>query len=271
LPALPGLLRFAAPLVLLAAFTSMNSVLDRYLLLHLLGLEAVAVYAAAVSLASVPVVFYSVLGFTLFPVLARHWGERKLDEVTRLMSLALRVYLFLGLPVALVIALAGPWGLPLLTTSHYRAAPELFALLGLSVVAFGIYQILLYALLLDGRSLQVFALAVVSTAINLLLNLLLAPRFGASGAAAAAVASNLVMALAAARLAGALLPWRFPWAGALQIVWRAAVAVLPLAWAGQQAEPSGMTMFAALAGGATLYLWLDRISPGSIVRSMRST
>jgi O-antigen/teichoic acid export membrane protein len=200
------LLRFGTPLVLLAGFTSLNAVLDRYLLLHWLDLRSLAVYAAAQSLAGIPMVFHSVLGFTLFPVLARHWQARQVESAAALVARALQVYLFVCVPVALVITLAGPWGLPRLATAHYEAPLVLFTALGASVVAFGIYQILLYALLLDGRSGQVLLLAIAATAINALLNLLLAPRYGASGAAGAAAVANAVMALVAPPLTRAVLP-----------------------------------------------------------------
>lgn len=267
-PLLRELLRFAFPLVLLAAFTSLNGVLDRFLLVRWIGLDGVAVYAAAVSLCAIPVVFYSVLGFTLFPVLARHWSTRQFDEAARLVSQALRVYLFLCLPVALAIVLAGPWALPLLATADYRAAPGVFAWLGLSVTAFGVYQILIYALLLDGRSHQVLLLAIVATAANLVLNLLLAPRFGASGAAAAAAISNVAMAGLAARLARRVLPWRFPWSGTWAIVWRALAAALPLLAAAQQAAPTPLGMAAGLAASAMLYLGLDRWGSNPVTRAM---
>ncbi|MBX3606836.1 MAG: lipopolysaccharide biosynthesis protein [Piscinibacter sp.] len=203
---LRGLLRFSAPLVLLAGFTSLNAVLDRYLLLRGLDLPALAVYAAAQSLAGIPMVLHSVLGFTLFPVLARHWQAGEVGAAAALLRRALRGYLAGCVPLALLIALAGPWGLPLLTTAHYEAPFALFAWMGAAVVAFGVYQILLYALLLDGRSGQVLALAVAATTINASLNLALVPRFGASGAAAAVAVANAAMALVAARLARRVLP-----------------------------------------------------------------
>lgn len=262
------LLRFAAPLVLLAGFTSLNAVLDRYLLLRSLDLRSLAVYAAAQSLANIPTLFHSVLGFTLFPVLARHWQAGKVAKAAELVTRSLQAYLFCCVPVALVIALAGPWGLPRLTTAHYGAPLALFAALGISVVAFGLYQILLYALLLDGRSRQVLGLAMLATAINAALNLLLAPRFGATGAAAAVATANVVMAGLAARLAHAVLPWRFPWAGVGRIAGGALLAALPLAFAATRDQPSAALMLGALLLAVVLYLGLDLARPGSIARSV---
>ena len=102
--------------------------------------------------------------------------------------------------------------------------------MGLSVAAFGLYQILLYTLLLDGRSREVLALAMVVGS-ECGLDLLFAPRWGAIGAAAAAAASNAAMVLWAARLAERVMPWRFPWARLASIAWRALAAAVPLAWA----------------------------------------
>ncbi len=262
------LLRFAVPLVALAGFTALNAVLDRYLLLRTLDLRGLAVYAAAQSLANIPTLFHTVLGFTLFPVLARHWQAGKVDKASDLMARSLQAYLFFCVPTALLITLAGPWGLPLLTTAHYGAPRSLFAALGVSVVAFGVYQILLYALLLDGRSGQVLGLAVLATAVNAGLNLLLAPHLGATGAAAAVATANLLMAALAARLAHAVLPWRFPWAGVGRISAGALLAALPLAGAAAQAQPSAVLMLGAVLLAAALYLGLDLARPGSIARSI---
>jgi O-antigen/teichoic acid export membrane protein len=266
-PRLHELLVFSAPLVALALFSSLNGFLDRFVLVRWLGLDGVAVYAAAVSLCTIPAAFYSVLGFTLFPVLARHWQERSLDEAARLMTQALEVFLFLCAPVAALLAVAGHWVLPLLTTGAYAAPTAVFVLLGLSVVAIGSYQILLYALLLDGRSRQVLGLAVLATAINLLLNLWLARRWGMSGAAGAAAASNLVMVVLSARLVRRVLPWNFPWTGLWTIAGHAALAVLPMGVLMAWGVPSPSLSLAAAALGAAVYFALDWRRPGSVARA----
>ena len=238
--------------------------------MQLLGLDAVAVYAAAVSLCSVPALFYTVLGFTLFPVLARHWGEGRRDEAARLSTQALQVFAFLCLPVSLALALAGPALLPLLSTAQYRAEPAVFALLGVSVAAFGLYQILLYTLLLDGRSRQVLALAVAAAALNAALNLLLSPRWGAVGAAAAAAASNVAMVLWAARLAARACPGRSRGRARRHRLARAgggAAAGLGVVAVAPAARVLGVGGRAGTGRGA-LYLALDWGRTGSVARML---
>lgn len=194
---LSALMAFSVPLVGLAVFGALNASFDRFLLVQAMGLEAVATYAAAVSLSAVPAVFYSVLGFTLFPVLSRAWHAQQRDEAARLTGRALAVFLGLAVPLSLLIVAAGPWLLPWLTTARYQAPWPVFAGQGVAVLTYGVYQILLYALLLDGRSRQVLALAMGAAAVNAAANLLLLPRLGMTGAAvAAALANTLVMAWA---------------------------------------------------------------------------
>ena len=265
-PSLRELLAFSAPLVALALFTSLNGLLDRFVLVQLLGLDDVAVYAAAVSLCAIPAAFYSVLGFTLFPVLARHWQAPHLDEASRLLTLALRVFLFLCIPVAALLAVAGQWVLPQLTTGAYEAPTAVFFLLGLSVSAAGTYQILLYALLLDGRSRQILGITVLATVINLTLNLWLARGLGVVGAAAAAAASSLVMVGVSARLVGRVLHWNFPWSWLWTTVGYAVLAILPLGLLLARGELSLPQAAAATMFGALVYLALDWRRPGSIFR-----
>lgn len=187
------LLRFSAPLVALALFGALNASLDRFLLVRGLGLDTVAVYAAAVSLCAVPAALHGVLGFTLFPVLSRAWHDGHRDEARRLTGRALAVYAAAALPLALFMAVAGPWLLPWLATADYRPPWPVFAGQALAVLLFGLYQILLYPLLLDGRSSRVLVMAVVAAALNAALNLTLIPRLGMSGAALAAALSNAAM------------------------------------------------------------------------------
>ena len=56
-PTVRDLLAFSAPLVALALVTALNASLDRFVLVQLLGLDAVAVYAASASLSGIPAAF----------------------------------------------------------------------------------------------------------------------------------------------------------------------------------------------------------------------
>jgi O-antigen/teichoic acid export membrane protein len=147
----------------------------------------------------VPAALHSVIGFTLFPVLSRAWHEGRRSEAKRLTWRALSVFALAAVPLATAIAAAGPWLLPWLATAEYRPAWPVFVGQSLAVLLFGGYQILLYPLLLDGRSGRVLQMAMASAVANVALNLTLIPPLGMSGAALAAALCN-----------AALLAWVLP-------------------------------------------------------------
>lgn len=246
-PPLTEVLRFCVPLFLLAAFTAVNGVLDRFLLLRSLDLAGLGVYAAAQSLSNTLTLFYTVLGYTLFPVLSSQWQAGAREEAGALVERVLRVYLFCAVPAVVLLSLVGPWALPRLTTAHYDAPPLLFAAQAAAVLLFGVYQILLYPLLLAGRSAQVLGFAGVAVACNAALNLLLTPHWGAPGAAMAQCGAQVLMAVLAARQAHRLLPWRFPWRAGVAPLARALAAALPLGAAVRWAPERPVVVLAALA------------------------
>ncbi|MBS0444551.1 MAG: oligosaccharide flippase family protein [Proteobacteria bacterium] len=259
-----ALLTFSAPLVLVSLLTSANGFADRFVLTHLLGLASVAVYAAVASLVGITSVAYTVLGFTLFPVLSRLWSQGASAEAELLATDAMRVFLFLALPVALWLPCVTDSLLPLLATQAYRAPAAAVLLLGLGAVGFGLYQIVLYLLLIAGRGLRAAWLMAVAAVLNAVLNVVLVPRLGLTGAALAASVSNGLLAV----LAHAAAPTSFPWASALRIGGAALLAAAVLLALGHRLTPASWTSLAAsVAGTGLLYLALD-LAPGrSMIRA----
>lgn len=221
-------LSFSIPLVGLAVMTGLSNFSDRYFLAHFSDLGEVASYSAVYSLAAMAAFFYSVLGFTLFPVLSAAWANGSREEVVSVFSKALQGYLFLICPFVAGLVFAGPSLLLLLTTHAYVAKRAVFLLLGCSIGLFGIYSLYLYVLLLGGESSRTLRMISLSTGINVLLNLLFVPGLGAVGAAIASCTSNAVLAGVTIREAQRILPWRFPWRNLMHIAFRVLVVIVVL-------------------------------------------
>jgi O-antigen/teichoic acid export membrane protein len=267
-PTFPQQLMEATPLMLLSVLTVLSGSLDRYVLAAVLDLEALARYAAAASLAALPFMVHSILGFTLFPVMSRHWASGELEQATRLMDEALLVYLFLSLPISLGVAGLGATVLPLITTSAYQVSPAVFAALSLSVLALGVQQVVVYALLLAGQSARVLRLALFSTVFNLAALALLVPQLGLLGAALATALANLGLATMTARAVRALVTWHFPWRRAGGMLARSAVSALPVALVLAQGWPMYCEGVLALAAAGLLYLGLDWRHTDSLLRRL---
>lgn len=256
----------ATPLVVLSVLTVLSGSFDRYLLAAWLGLDTVAAYAAASSLAAVPFMFQSILGFTLYPAMSRHWAEGRRTLATTLMDQSLLAYLFLSLPVAMAVAVLGHWLLPLVATADYQVNTFVFIGLSLSVLALGVQQILIYGLLLEGRGPQLLRLTLTGCLLNITLMLLLVPRYGTIGAATAVALANLSVVAMTARSLRQSLDWRFPWRRAARHAGHTLLAGLPLvlqAWIGRWTLTTALS---AMALAVTFYLLLDWRRSDSVLR-----
>lgn len=262
------MLGFTAPLVLMSALSSAHSYTDRFVLTHQLGLEATAVYAAVATVVSVVNVACTVLGFTLFPVLSSLWTQGDRARAAALAAEATRVFLFIALPFVFWLACVSDRLLPLLATQAYRVPVDVVLMLGLAAVSFGLYQIVLYVLLLTGQGSRVVAIMLLAALLNAGLNVLWVARFGLSGAAAAAALSNGLLAALACGWARRFAQVRFPWIAAARIAAGAVLAAL----ASQLFSPSVATMpwiglalsLAILAG---VHVAVDVAMPLSLIRA----
>lgn len=249
---------FSLPLVALAVMTGLNSFTDRFFLSHLHGLGVVAVYAATYSLAAVVAFFYSVLGFTLFTALSEHWAQGRRNEAAVLFGRAMLVYLFFLCPFIAGMAVSGQDILAMLTTTEYKAPAMVGLLLACNIGLFGLYQIAFYVVLLEKGSACGLGLIGLTVGINVLLNALLVPDLGMTGAALSGFASNALLAAVTLHMASRILDWHFPWAGSLRIVLRTGIMVafiwLAASWLG---VGHSFGLLAVLFIAALLYVALD--------------
>lgn len=221
-------LRFALPMVALALLTGLNNSADRFFLTHLLGVHEVAVYAAAYSLAGIAGFFYSVLGFTLFPALSACWAEGRRDAAAQLLGKTVQVYLFFLLPFVLALGICGPEMLVLLATQHYHMPGLAFFLLAAAVGLFGLYQVAVFAVILEGRSVDSMLLMGLTAMVSLGLNAIFIPLWGVVGAALATCLANGLLALLTAVMALRILPLTGFRAGLVKIAARAGLMGLLL-------------------------------------------
>lgn len=253
-------LSFSLPLVALAVMAGLNNFTDRFFLTHLYGLEDVATYSATYSLAAIVAFVYSVLGFTLFPSLAESWARGRRDEAAVMVDRVMQVYLFFLFPFIAVMVVAGQDILTILTTTAYKAPALVGPLLACNIGLFGLYQIAFYVTLLERGSVHGLGLMGLAASVNAVLNALLVPVLGMTGAALSGFASNAVLAGATLYMASRVLDWRFPWAGSMRIGGRAGLMAafiwLTMSWL-DVGHPLGL--LAVLCVAALLYLALDRV------------
>jgi O-antigen/teichoic acid export membrane protein len=176
----------------LAAFWSLQMLyfrIDAVLLKTLAGNEAVGFYDTAYTWLESILKLSALFGLATFPAFSSAKGDRA--DFSRLLGRSMKFLLLLGIP-----ATVGVWALasPLITFfsgERYLLSGPLLSILGLSIVPFFVSNLYIIVLTIH-RPILLNPLYFGLLGLNVVLNLVLIPRWGAVGAAWATVACEWI-------------------------------------------------------------------------------
>lgn len=243
--------RQALPFGLLMTGFALYYRIDMVMLEWMMGPREVGFYAAAYRFLDIVIVLAASLSGPLFPRLSAVAHARP-HEARRLLEDAWRPLLALGLPLSLgACALATPLVTVLFGGAFAESAPLLRVLIWGTLPLFWV-NLAGHALIAANRVWPLAAVYAASAGVNVGVNLLLIPRYGAAGAAVATLACEWLNLAAVVVLVRGGFGVSFTAAG----LWRyagAAALMLTGVWAVQ-----GAGLLAAIAVGAAAYagaLW----------------
>ena len=167
---------------------------DRFVLQHFRGEAEVGVYSAHYTLASLATFMLFSLQLTLLPRCASLWAADR-EGARRYLDLSCRAFTTFGLLFATVAPFAVPAALRVLAPATATpAAPLNSALVATGVLFYGFGIIQQMVLFITQRTRAVGLILAGSAAMNLGLNVALAPRLGGTGAALATLITYALMA-----------------------------------------------------------------------------
>ena len=129
-PIFAKVLKFSLPLVPFIILMMIHNFADRFFITHFLGLETLASYNAAFSIAVVITFFHSTISFMLFPELSKQWVNINKINIINLMKKVVTTYLALTIPFLVFVGIAGNDVLLVLTTSDYLISNQTLFLFG---------------------------------------------------------------------------------------------------------------------------------------------
>lgn len=193
------MVRFGLPLVPATILAALMHNSDQYILRYFCGLEAVGIYSLGYKIA-----FAANSVFTVSVNLV--WSSSMIYEIhkepnakeiyaritTYIMSLLL-VFMF-------VVSVFSEQIITLLATPTYREAYRVMPLVCLGLVPYGLNAFLSIGVNIYNKTWLVPITNGIAAVVNILLNILLIPRFGYMGAASVTVVTYVVFALAAWRI-----------------------------------------------------------------------
>lgn len=251
-PAFRAMLAFGAPMIGLELAGIVLTLGDRYVIQLLLGSEALGRYAAASNLCDyVRVIVLASIAQAVTPIYCRMWEQDGPEATKRFVERALRLYLLVGMPVIAGMAAVGEGVLTGLASDRYATGGWVIPLLIAGVVADSAIALLGAGLYIHKQNRRIVAYVLVAAVMNVVLNLLLIPRFGIAAAALTTLSGYAFLALAAWRLGQPLLRLRFPLGAALRY---AAMAAAMYGLVVAMPAPGGVAGIAArVVAGACAY------------------
>ena len=192
--------RSLIPLSLLAGLNVIVSQTDLFMLGLLSTKADVGLYRVAFSGAALVLFFYAALNMVLMPHFARLYNAGDMERLQRLITTATRSVFASALPIAGAFVLFGGGILELVYGSAYRPAYLTLAILS-GAQLFNVFTGSVYdALNMSGHERDTMKGVVLSAAANVVLNWLLIPHYGSTGAAIATSMSILLVNMSLVRM-----------------------------------------------------------------------
>ena len=247
-------LPYALLLLLMACYNRIDPLLLQQLLPDAVADTEVGIYASAFRLLDALTMIAYLVSVPLLPVFARLTKEAgthtELADTTRwVFSLMM---LFAVTAAVTLSCLAKPL-MQLLYDQHCQASASVFRLLVFGIIPIGTTYVFGTLLTAAGRLKELNWLAVCSLVVNVIVNLLLIPRYGAVGSACASLAAQGFMALTQVVVAVRIFHLRInvPYILKLALFTLSVVAVNlllpPMAWWGAMLAALGVALVAAFA------------------------
>jgi O-antigen/teichoic acid export membrane protein len=247
--------RYGVPLVAGNIAAWVLSLSDRYILEFTRGAHEVGIYSVSYDIGSRS----TMLIVTLFmlasgPLSMRIW-ERHGEERSRVfVADVTRYFLLLGIPaVAGLIALSGPL-MRIMAGEEFFEGRRILGYVGGGVLLLGMQQGFQAGLLFHKRTAILTGSVVLSGLLNVVLNLLLVPRYGYMAAAVTTLVSYAALLLLVGTWSRRFFRWPFPFATLVRAA--VAAAVMGAGIRGTEAlvtVPPGVMLLLAVPLGASAY------------------
>ena len=203
--------RVALPLVPYATVTWANIFINRYFLLHFLSVEDLGSYSLSYSLAATVALIHSVLGYILYPRMAKLWNVGNQSGVADELRRFVGIFVFFAIFAISLITIVSPQLVRIVSTPDYLSGRIVFFSLGVSFYLFGLYSLhIIVVIISDTSSTSLLVSMLIALFVNVISSWLLIPLIGIPGAAISMVISNLFLAIWSIIYCKKVVSYRFP-------------------------------------------------------------
>lgn len=182
----------ALSFVMISGMVVVNSYTDILMLGAMKGSGAAGIYSVANAYVQFIVFIYLAVNTPLYPRVAAFYAANEFERLRELVSKAARIVFFISLPISLLVVMFGYRLLLLFGPDFVQGETALAILIGGTLIAFGIGRLAGIMLTVAGHERYTASAVGVGALLNVVLNAILIPEWGMSGAAVATSISLIV-------------------------------------------------------------------------------
>ena len=185
---------YSWPLIFSSIFYNVLPYLDSFLIGYFNGATDVGIYNAAVPIAELLMLTPFLFARLFFPLITREYSQKNFEVIKELSKQVEKWILILNLPLFILILLFPGAFINILFGSEYILAENSLRFLAIGFLFFTLSVVLSYLITMIGKSKTILINIIIVSILNLILNILLIPRYGISGAAFATMISHIILA-----------------------------------------------------------------------------
>ena len=185
------LLKSAFPVALMGSMYIINTNADILMLGSMRGVESAGIYKAATRGAEIIMLVSTMIGVALAPIISALHTEENMARLQRGITKSTRISFILALPICLGLVVFGRWFLMLFGAEFVLAYDALVILSIMQLISVAAGPVRLILVMTGNERIATAGLAA-STTLNIILNYLLIPPLGITGAALATAISTLL-------------------------------------------------------------------------------
>lgn len=197
-----AMLMYGLPLMILESLGLVLRLSDRYLIESILGVSALGQYSASYNFASyIDIIILAALMQAVKPAYMQMWEQEGKPQTQAFLSRGFHLFLVIGIPFITMFSITSPHLLSFLAGAKYSPGTIIIPYVAFSFLLEGAVHFLAAGLYIFKNTKVLMVWSLIATVINLVLNVLLIPKLGISGAAMVTIISYAVFMVGVSTLA----------------------------------------------------------------------
>jgi O-antigen/teichoic acid export membrane protein len=247
-------LRFGTPLIISSLSLWLLLLSDRYMLSFFKGSAEVGIYSVSYSLVDRSVaLIYTILMLAAYPIIIYTWEEKGKEVTQKLISDLSRYFFIICIPAFLGISVLSKEIFSVLVGKNFVESYKLVPFFAFCSLCAGLFQYVGKGLEIYQKTLILAFVVFLSGALNVGLNILLIPRYGALGAGVAKSISYAGLIILGIKMSYSFLPWKISGGSVLRVSFAGTVMALCLILVKNLLPVSLLTLLFLMGLGVVIY------------------